>query len=143
MHYRMKSETLLKKITKDSNGCWNHPAKRRMSRLAYESFNCCTIPEGYHVCHKCDNPRCINPEHLFLSTPLGNVRDMIRKGRGARGSRSGAAKLTESKVLAIRLFAQKESNISAIADKFSLPYSAVYGAIKGKTWKHVAGATAL
>ena len=143
MHYRMKATTLLAKITKDLNGCWNHPAKRRMSRLAYEAFNGCTLPDGYYVCHKCDNPKCINPEHLFLSTPLGNVRDMIRKGRGAKGSRSGAAKLTESKVLAIRLFAQKESNIRAIADKFCLPYSAVYRVIKGKTWKHVAGAAAL
>ena len=60
------------------------------------------IPFGLMVCHKCDVPACVNPDHLFLGTSLDNNRDKVRKGRCATGSRNGSAKLTAEKVADIR-----------------------------------------
>jgi hypothetical protein len=62
------------------------------------------IPDGMKVLHTCDNPPCINPEHLRLGTALDNSSDMVSRGRtnGPRGSRQGQSKLTESNVVQIR-----------------------------------------
>lgn len=66
-------------------GCFsvNHKSVRanRYSYLIHRG----PIPQGMYVCHTCDNPLCVNPDHLFLGTPLDNMLDKCRKGRQAKG----------------------------------------------------------
>lgn len=79
---------------------------RRAHRVAWELTNG-TIPNGLHVLHNCpggDNPRCVNPNHLWLGTNLDNAIDRERKGRGndRRGEKNGRCKLSDSQVAEIR-----------------------------------------
>jgi hypothetical protein len=61
---------------------------QRVTRIIYEIF-VGHIPGGNNVCHSCDNPPCIEPDHLFSGTPLENQRDKVLKGRQARGKNHG------------------------------------------------------
>jgi len=60
------------------------------------------IPEGMFVCHSCDTPACVNPDHLFLGTHRDNMKDMRRKSRFPHGEQHPNSKLTEDQVIAIR-----------------------------------------
>jgi hypothetical protein len=61
------------------------------------------IPAGMKIRHTCDNPGCINPDHLIPGTQKQNMEDMVSRGRAARGERCGSCRLTDAQVAAIRL----------------------------------------
>jgi len=97
------------------------------------------IPPGLHVLHRCDNPPCVNPAHLFLGTAYDNNRDRAAKGRSAplRGEKNGQAKLTEEGVVLIRALFAYGFTQDIIGKLFAIPQGYVSHVITRKVWAHV------
>lgn len=128
-----------KSLRKSGYGqCWDGRRVRAAHRVAWElTFG--PIPAGAHVCHRCDNPLCCKPAHLFLGTGADNMADMVAKGRSLRGERHPGAKLTEEDVLEIRrLYAppRRHGIVREIARRFGVTPSAVAAIGSGRCWQH-------
>ena len=112
------------------------------------------VPDGLNVLHRCDNPPCVNPAHLWLGTQKDNARDRERKGRGnqvkgerhglrlhpervARGSRHHAAKIDETTVREIRRSRDSGDSLLTIAKRFGLHFGTVSKIVHRRLWKHV------
>lgn len=112
-------------------------ANVKAHRVAYElTFG--EIPEGQHVLHKCDNPRCCNPNHLFLGTHEENMKDMARKGRALSrpGEKNPSSKLTSEDVMFIRESGDRQERL---AECFGVTQQTISNIKTGKTWKHIGG----
>lgn len=99
-------------------------------RLAYETW-VGPIPEGHVVRHKCDNPPCINPDHLDIGTQVDNVQDTKKRGRVARGDSHWASKITEEEFLS--LVEEKERGVltvRAMLDVYGLSEKAFYNRLR-------------
>jgi hypothetical protein len=107
-------------------------------RKAWELTNG-NIAQGMHLCHKCDNPSCVNPAHMFVGTHDDNMRDMRDKGRmnpgHVFGEKHGCAKLTEDQIRSIRKSPEKPIKI---AERFGISRRHASDIKSGKSWKHVA-----
>ncbi len=102
------------------------------------------IPLGQCVLHRCDNRKCVNPEHLFLGTYQDNHDDMWRKGRKIpkKGQDASQAVLTDNHVIIIRdLHKRKCLNGTQLADLFSVSRGAIYALLKNRTWRHLNNGT--
>ena len=102
-------------------------------RLAWENANG-PIPEGMHVCHKCDVRSCVNPDHLFLGTHADNMADKVAKQRQNRGESHGTSKLTEAQVLAIRADSRSQSQVAA---DYGVSQTRISFIKLRKHWRHI------
>jgi hypothetical protein len=117
---------------------WRAPKSLWTSnRVSWVLHNKSNIPDGSYICHKCDNPSCVRPEHLFLGTPQDNSDDMYRKGRAAIGEKSGRSKLKSDEVLEILRLFQLGVRQNVLANKFKVHPMQINCIVHRRSWKHL------
>jgi hypothetical protein len=144
---------LLRNRRVSDSGCWEWTRGKSLCGYGRVQFNQrkwpvhrlswtllkAPITKGRYILHRCDNPLCFNPAHLFEGTQLDNMRDMMAKGRGNRanspkGEAHGGSKLTTAQVVEIR----ESLDIGAdLARQFNVSPSLIGLIRNGRIWKHV------
>lgn len=143
-------------VLKTHEGCWgwkgccpSNPGygqfrvkmKKYRAHIASWLLHCGTIPEGMCVLHKCDNPRCSNPDHLFLGTKCDNMRDAIEKGRhptlGKIGEKNHQAVLTRQAVLTIKMLFNIGYTVHDVARIFNIHPSTIGNIKYNVTWREL------
>lgn len=150
----------------ESSGCWTW--KGYLSKAGYGLFTLDgkrigahraswdlhhgKIPNNHDICHECDNPSCVRPDHLAPKPHVFNLADMIAKGRSARGDRNGlrrhperiargekcgASRLTSNQVIEIRQLGKSGKTPREISKVFQISEGNVRHILKGDSWKHL------
>jgi hypothetical protein len=124
-------------LDKDGYGKFNQYGKKHfIHKYIYEEcFG--EVPEGMVVRHKCDNPSCINPEHLELGTQADNVADMFSRNRNPNRSNenNGRTLLTKEEVIEIRQ--DVKSTHVTLSKKYNVSVSCIRGIRSGRTWRNL------
>jgi hypothetical protein len=144
-------ERLLQHARISDSGCWEWPLglghngygkicyKFRtllVHRASYQEF-IGPIPQGLLVCHRCDNPKCYNPMHLFLGTPKDNTMDMIRKGRGRHSRGEQRSHRTDDQIREIRKRYATGSTLTELSREFGCRTSNIHAIVNRRSWKHI------
>lgn len=145
---KVKATELFHTKYEKTEGCWIW--KGNVSNVGYARFGKKGLasrqawmqaygyhPGKLHVCHKCDNPLCVNPEHLFLGTDADNVRDKVQKNRHPKGTSTYNAKLNEEKIILIRKYLRENKSSKEIAKEFGVNVNTIQDIKINRTWKHV------
>ena len=143
---------ILANILVTPSGCWEHTkcrndnnygvtrlaGKNMLSHRASYKYHYKNIPEGRHILHKCDNPPCCNPEHLFPGTDKDNMEDKVQKGRQSRkghlGIDHGMAILAEAEVISIFTSTKSDQSLSL---KYKVSKSTISMIRTRNTWTHI------
>jgi len=132
-------------ISNHGSGAFVIGTKRYLPyRVSWEFING-PIPKGMQVCHKCDNRKCVRPDHLWLGTQKDNVQDMIEKGRQStfdktsiRGELCGNSKLNSKQVLEIREHRKNNTlDSKEISKMYNISRTHVYWIWHKKVWNHI------
>jgi hypothetical protein len=95
-------------------------------------------PAPYEILHKCDNPACVNPHHLFLGTHKHNGEDMKLKGRSTFGEKDAMAKLTATQVLEIRAkYIPNVVSLSMLAREYGMSVRGIHCIVRRERWTHI------
>lgn len=148
-------DRLVNRLVVTESGCWEYQGARNrkgygsIGRGGRDGGDVAThrasweihhgpIPSGIQVCHKCDNPPCCNPDHLFLGTPADNMQDKVTKGRaeGAPGEQHPRARLTETEVRAIRANIENKTT-RELGKQYGVSGVCIHKIQTFKTWGHV------
>lgn len=110
----------------------------RMSRYMYQKYKG-AIPNNIIVRHTCDNPSCINPDHLILGTKKQNGEDKVLRNRQTKGEQVHTNKLTEGQVRKIKKLLQNKYRryIKEIAATFNVSDGCIHEIRRGRNWKHI------
>ena len=145
-------------IPEPNSGCWlwlgsSSPdgyglvGKRQNNAPIYAHRVACEavhgeIPCGMYACHHCDNPSCVNPDHLYIGTPSENISDAYRRKRRSRtnsgtfpeGETHRNAKLN---VDAVRFIRKSHEGVASLGRRFGVSMSSISDVRAGRTWVHV------
>lgn len=144
-------ERILSKYRVLPSGCWHWTGSQNNNGYGVVSFRGKQVaahravytilkeepPAGVDCCHTCDNPPCVNPDHIFLGTRADNMRDAARKGRTVRGERATNSVLTDGIVIEARQRFEAGEEIASLAAGFGVKRKTLWAAIRGDTWRHL------